>query len=47
MAKQEWECSAVECPCRPVCWAGERVVKRVAVAKVPNHVAELLDRLEL
>lgn len=47
MAEQEWECSAVDCPCRPVCWAGGRALKRNAVAKVPNPIADLLDRIEV
>lgn len=47
MDEQDWECSAVECPCRPVCWAGGRSLKRNAVAKVPNPIADLLDRVEV
>lgn len=46
MDREDWECSQVECPTRPVCWAGTRTVSRRAALPLPNPIRELLDPLE-
>lgn len=46
MNQEGWECSAVECPTRPVCWAGFEATRTRLKADLPNPFKALFDRTE-